>query len=101
MAHENPLVFAAPASTELHVFLHPLVLLTISDQITRHHIRKEPTPIVGALLGQQTGREITVEQAFECQTIEADQHTVLLHDEWFKIRLQQCVISIRGCPVSY
>lgn len=73
----------------LQIALHPLVLLTISDYITRHTLRKLPRPIVGALLGQQSGRSITLEHAFECETLIADRDQVLLHDAWFKDRLQQ------------
>jgi COP9 signalosome complex subunit 6 len=53
-------------STEVQAVLHPLVLLTISDYITRHTLRQQEGPIVGALLGQQNGREVTIEHAFEC-----------------------------------
>ncbi|EXF77729.1 signalosome subunit [Colletotrichum fioriniae PJ7] len=64
----NPLI-SNQKSSELQAVLHPLVLLTISDYITRHTLRSQQGPIVGALLGQQNGREITVEHAFDCHTI--------------------------------
>lgn len=85
----------------LTVSLHPLILLTISDYITRHTLRRQPRPIVGALLGQQNGRSITLEHAFECETIEGQspfaagdgpqgqENSILLHEAWFKDRLQQ------------
>ena len=85
----------------LTVSLHPLILLTISDYITRHTLRRRPRPIVGALLGQQNGRSITLEHAFECETIEGRSpsaagdgpqgqgKSILLHEAWFKDRLQQ------------
>lgn len=72
----------------LQVALHPLVLLTISDYITRHTLRNQQGPVVGALLGQQNGREITIEHAFECLLITVDGE-VLLHKDWFEDRLQQ------------
>ena len=74
----------------LHIHLHPLVLLTISDYITRHTLRQQKSPIVGALLGQQNGREITLEHAYECNVILGDSSDpVILNDSWFRDRLQQ------------
>lgn len=73
----------------LIISLHPLVLLTISDYITRHILRKQATPIVGALLGQQSGRSISLEHAFECLLMQNDEGNFVLHEAWFKDRLQQ------------
>ncbi|KAL8966959.1 MAG: hypothetical protein Q9197_005696, partial [Variospora fuerteventurae] len=73
----------------LQIHLHPLVLLTVSDHITRHSLRRREEPIVGALLGQQNGRDITLEHAFECQVVEGEQGAILLHQAWFQDRLQQ------------
>lgn len=66
----NPLL-STQKSSQLQAVLHPLVLLTISDYITRHTLREQKGPIIGALLGQQNGREITIEHAFECHVKEA------------------------------
>lgn len=89
-ATSNPLL-SNQKSSELQAVLHPLVLLTISDYITRHTLRQQPGPIVGALLGQQNGREITIEHAFEAHTIEAPntQGGYLLNAEKFSARLEQ------------
>lgn len=85
----NPLISASKASeSSLRAHLHPLILLTISDYITRHTLRRHNTPIVGALLGQQNGRDITLEHAFECEVITTEGQ-ILLHEQWFKDRLQQ------------
>ena len=66
---EDSLLSAQKSSDSgLQAVLHPLVLLTISDYITRHTLRQLKGPIVGALLGQQKGREITIEHAFEAGT---------------------------------
>ncbi|KAL9124324.1 MAG: hypothetical protein Q9217_006333 [Psora testacea] len=73
----------------LIINLHPLVLLTVSDYITRHILREQTTPIVGALLGQQSGRSISLEHAFECLPIPSDDGSFILHEAWFKDRLQQ------------
>jgi COP9 signalosome complex subunit 6 len=86
----NPLI-SGQKSSQLHAVLHPLVLLTISDYITRHTLREQTGPIIGALLGQQNGREITVEHAFECHLREvADVEGGYLLDETkFAARLEQ------------
>lgn len=73
----------------LTVQLHPLVLLTISDYITRHTLRRQSPPIVGALLGQQSGRSVSLEHAFDLQTITNDDGSVSLHDEFFRERVLQ------------
>ncbi|KAJ2977566.1 hypothetical protein NQ176_g4301 [Zarea fungicola] len=45
----NPLL-SSQKSSQLHAVLHPLVLLTISDYITRHTLRQQSVPIIGGLL---------------------------------------------------
>ncbi|KAL4747101.1 hypothetical protein BDW72DRAFT_183506 [Aspergillus terricola var. indicus] len=73
----------------LHIQLHPLALLTISDHITRHAARSHQGPIVGALLGQQNGREITVEHGFECVVEIGPNGEAQLPNEWFVDRVKQ------------
>jgi COP9 signalosome complex subunit 6 len=86
---ENPLLSTQKSTDSgLQAALHPLVLLTISDYITRHSLRGLQGPVVGALLGQQNGREITIEHAFECATVARDGH-VALEPAWFATRLDQ------------
>ncbi|TVY93402.1 COP9 signalosome complex subunit [Lachnellula willkommii] len=85
----NPLLSTQKSSDSgLQVALHPLVLLTISDYITRHTLRQQTGPIVGALLGQQNGREITIEHAFDCLLVEVEGE-IILNQAWFEDRLQQ------------
>ncbi|KAF2100756.1 hypothetical protein NA57DRAFT_54830 [Rhizodiscina lignyota] len=86
----NPLVSSSPASdTSPEIQLHPLVLLTISDYITRHTLRKQSGPIVGAIIGQQNGREITMEVAFECGTVAGPDGSILLDAGLFSQRVDQ------------
>ena len=87
----NPLLSTKPSDSNLTISLHPLVLLTISDYVTRHRVRSEDGPILGALLGQQTGREITIEHAFQCKSVINPNGEVLLDQVWFEERLQQCM----------
>lgn len=86
---ENPLLSSQKSSDSgLQAVLHPLVLLTISDYITRHTLREQKGVIAGALLGQQNGREVTIEHAFECAT-KVDNGNAVLDQTWFAQRLDQ------------
>ncbi|KAF2086492.1 hypothetical protein K490DRAFT_74436 [Saccharata proteae CBS 121410] len=89
---ENQLISSTRASdTSPLVQLHPLVLLTISDYITRHTLRQQKGPVVGAILGQQNGRDITMEVAFECKMIPVEDESggAAIDEEWFNDRLEQ------------
>ncbi|QUC21571.1 uncharacterized protein UV8b_05814 [Ustilaginoidea virens] len=88
----NPLI-SSQTSSQLQAVLHPLVLLTISDYITRHTLRQQAGPVVGALLGQQNGREITIEHAFDCHMQPSPQASggYLLDSDKFAARLDQMV----------
>ncbi|KAJ5134661.1 hypothetical protein N7476_002133 [Penicillium atrosanguineum] len=83
------LISQKSSDSGLHIQLHPLVLLTISDHITRHAARQQRDPIIGALLGQQNGREITLEHAFECPITTESDGKVLLPASWFEERVKQ------------
>ncbi|PHH76014.1 hypothetical protein CDD80_1879 [Ophiocordyceps camponoti-rufipedis] len=86
----NPLM-SSQKSSQLQTVLHPLVLLAISDYVTRHSLRCQEGPIVGALLGQQNGREITIEHVFDCHTRAASgvEGGYLLDVDRFAARLEQ------------
>ncbi|KAF2834396.1 hypothetical protein M501DRAFT_922243, partial [Patellaria atrata CBS 101060] len=89
-AAPNSLLSTARASdTSPEIQLHPLVLLTISDFITRHTLRRLNGPVVGAILGKQNGREITMEVAFECLVTTAPEGEIRLNCTWFDQRLEQ------------
>ena len=85
----NTLVSPKNSDSGLQALLHPLVLLNISDLIARRSLRRQDGPLVGALFGQQNGRQISLEHATECQVIQKDDGSYILHDEWFKARAQQ------------
>jgi len=90
-ASQNPLISNTRAlDTSPTVQLHPLVLLTISDCITRHTLRQQSGPVAGAILGQQNGQEITMEVAFQAKLESNDQGEVVLDDGWFSKRLDDC-----------
>ena len=84
----NPLLSPSkPSDSPLHIALHPLVLLTISDYVTRHTLRQHTTPLLGALLGQQTGRDVSLEHAFEVKT--KPDNPLAIDEQWFEERLTQ------------
>jgi len=88
---QNPLLVTSSApDTSPLIALHPLVILTISDFVTRSTLRNQKRPILGAILGQQNGREITMEVGFESKWVTLADGSVNLDDEWFRERLDQC-----------
>ncbi|GLA50538.1 hypothetical protein AnigIFM63604_006832 [Aspergillus niger] len=88
---DQPESLLSPKNSDsgLHIQLHPLILLTISDHITRHAARSQQGPIVGALLGQQNGREITLEHVFECIVSEGPNGDLQIPQDWFVERVKQ------------
>lgn len=84
----NPLVIGGRPDTSLNVQLHPLVLLTISDYITRHTVRQQQGLALGAVIGQQNGRNFTLEHAYECRLVDCASDNVTLDGEWFIERLE-------------
>ncbi|KAF2150704.1 hypothetical protein K461DRAFT_295955 [Myriangium duriaei CBS 260.36] len=94
MTDVNPIVSTVkPSDAPLTVKLHPLVLLTITDYISRHSLTQKEGPIIGAVIGQQDGRLITLEHAFE-SAVKSDSlndgvERVLVNEPWFGSRLKQ------------
>lgn len=86
------LISKHPSTSGLQIALHPLALLTISDYITRHTLRRNQGPIVGVLLGSQNGREISVEHAYEVVALEDLDGTVTIEKEWFDAKLKLCML---------
>jgi COP9 signalosome complex subunit 6 len=94
-ASENPLISSTRASdASPTVQLHPLVLLTITDCVTRHTLRQQKGPVVGAILGAQDGQNITMEVAFQAKLKSSADGEVVLDDEWFSKRLEDCKLPL-------
>ncbi|KAK4041896.1 hypothetical protein C8A01DRAFT_44987 [Parachaetomium inaequale] len=86
----NELLSTQKASDSgLKVVLHPLPILEISDFIVRGYQRGLKGAIVGALLGQQNGREMTIEHSFTCKSAKNADGLYELDQEWFRQRLEQ------------
>lgn len=89
------LVSQKSSDSGLRIQLHPLILLSISDHITRHAARQQQGPITGALLGQHNGREITLEHVFECIAVPGPNDEAQLPHDWFVERVKQCKQHLR------
>ncbi|KAJ6007680.1 hypothetical protein N7540_011656 [Penicillium herquei] len=101
MDFNRSLVSQKTSDSDLHIQLHPLVLLTISDHITRHAARQQQGRVLGALLGQQNGQVITLEHAFECPTTTGPNGEVLLPGEWFEERVKQFKDVHKAPPLEH
>ncbi|KIH88887.1 cop9 signalosome subunit 6 [Sporothrix brasiliensis 5110] len=88
-APANPFLSTVKAADAVPAVLHPLVLLSISDHITRHTLRKQPGPVVGALLGQQNGRQVTIEHTFDFVVSKNDGGDASFSAVWFNDRVEQ------------
>lgn len=84
------LLVAQAAESGQRVHLHPLVLLTASDLITRHRLRQLEGPIAGILLGQQEGTQISAEYAF---TAKVKDGLLDQSDNWTAKRIEQCMFG--------
>jgi COP9 signalosome complex subunit 6 len=91
MANEaaGSLLASQPSGSGLQVTLHPLPILSLSDLITRAVVRRSNNPVVIALLGQQNGLAVTVEESFDCAVVYGGGADLTLDDVWFRTRLEQ------------
>ena len=95
MAESNELVSEQRSPDGLKVVMHPMVLLSISDYMTRHTMRNQPGPVVGALLGSLDGRELHLVQVFDMKLIlPKDDEGVKLDLEWLAERVSQCELTL-------
>ena len=79
------LVDRSTSDASPHILLHPLALIAIDDHVSRSGIRHHG-PIVGALLGRHNGKEIVVEQAFECGSKKLTKQSI--DESWFNSMLK-------------
>jgi hypothetical protein len=85
----NELLSSQKSSDSLQIALHPLPILEISDHITRGYQRGHKGAIVGALMGQQNGRQITIEHSFTFGATKGEDGTYHTDPESFIARLDQ------------
>ncbi|KAK3939850.1 hypothetical protein QBC46DRAFT_354656 [Diplogelasinospora grovesii] len=98
----NPLLSTQKSTDSgLQVTLHPLPILEISDYIVRGYQRGLKGAVVGALLGQQNGREITIEHSFSCKSEKSDKDGFYrLDEQWFTDRLEQMRLVHKNPPLD-
>lgn len=87
-----------PSTSGLQIALHPLALLTVSDYITRHTLRNGKGPIIGALLGTQSGREIAIENAYELLVLSDPQSPATIERAFFENKLSLCTHPPQHAP---
>ncbi len=93
-ASSNPFISSQKAADAVPAVLHPLVLLSISDNITRHAMRRQSGPLVGALLGQQNGRQVTLEHTFDFVVGTTDEGDASFGAVWFNDRVEQSTFQL-------
>lgn len=83
------------SDTSPHVQLHPLVILSISDQIARLKLRGglytdgDLEEVHGVIMGAMDGREITMEVAVEVKMLrEGGEYK--FDTAWLEERIEQC-----------
>ncbi|KAG0353408.1 COP9 signalosome subunit 6 [Gamsiella multidivaricata] len=85
-------VLNQPNNSGLHIALHPLTLLNISDHYTRTAIQQADggsVHVIGALLGIQSGREVEIFNSYELLfNLQAD-GSIRIHEEYFVTKQEQ------------
>lgn len=71
----------------LEIFVHPLVVVNISDHFTREKCINSKNPrVFGVLLGQQEGRRVEISNSFEMLLVDGQ-----IDPEFMKTRQDQCM----------
>jgi len=90
VADEGEKVMAdSGVAATVSVSLHPLVIMNISEHWTRTKAQNgRPTPVYGALIGKQNGRDIELMNSFELDWTTVDETVIIDHD-YYKIKEEQ------------
>ncbi|KAI8062850.1 COP9 signalosome subunit 6 [Gongronella butleri] len=84
---QAPLVSSIESTSGLAISIHPLVLLNVSDHYTRTKLQNpSAVGIYGALLAQQSGRDIDIINSFELN-VNAD--TMTIDQDYLSTKLDQ------------
>ena len=93
----EPAVIRQAAANDRQVKLHPLVLINISDHVTREAQRKPGSPlyttserVVGVLFGVQEGNSVDVFESFEMLYTGEDTGVVQFDQEFLQRKMAQC-----------
>ncbi|BEI91744.1 uncharacterized protein CcaverHIS019_0405640 [Cutaneotrichosporon cavernicola] len=69
---KNSVVAESGANSGLTINLHPLAILNISDHYTRVKCTGSTAKMLGAILGTQNGRDVSMQNSFELTLDESD-----------------------------
>ena len=82
-------VMAATGSASVTVQLHPLVILNISEHWTRIRAQEgAPRQVLGAIIGQQKGRNVEIMNSYELVFDEVDGQ-IVIDVEYYKLKESQ------------
>ena len=82
-------VLATAGSTSVTVQLHPLVILNISEHWTRIRAQEgAPRQVLGAIIGQQKGRNVEIMNSYELVFDEVDGQ-IVIDVEYYKLKESQ------------
>lgn len=70
----------------LEIFVHPLVVVNISDHFTREKCINKNPRVFGVLLGQQEGRRVEISNSFEMLLVDGQ-----IDPEFMTTRQDQCM----------
>ncbi|GJJ77632.1 COP9 signalosome complex subunit 6 [Entomortierella parvispora] len=76
----------------LHIAIHPLTLLNISDHYTRTVLQQgdgKPVHVIGALLGIQAGREVEIFNSYELLFHLRADGSIHINEEYFVTKQEQ------------
>jgi COP9 signalosome complex subunit 6 len=82
------------SQSALDVYLHPLVIINISDHYTRAKVQRTPDDkkiprVIGALYGTQEGRRVEIRTSFEFIYTQEDNGTITLDKEYIQQKIEQ------------
>ncbi|CAO3578883.1 unnamed protein product [Absidia cylindrospora] len=85
---ELPIVSAQESNSGLTISIHPLVLLNVSDHYTRTKLQtqSDQVNICGAILAEQSGRDIDIINSFE---VPLDHTTMTINQGYLATKLEQ------------
>lgn len=78
------------ADTATRAQVHPLVLLSITEKITRNVVRAHTVPLLGGIVGHVTSKGVNLEHAFDIKLIRRDDGSGWdIDEEFFRTRVWQ------------
>uniref|UniRef100_A0A915PSA6 COP9 signalosome complex subunit 6 n=1 Tax=Setaria digitata TaxID=48799 RepID=A0A915PSA6_9BILA len=92
---DNKSVGHSELISAITVSLHPLVIMNISEHVTRisaQHTDGKPFEVFGAILGKQSGRHVEMMNSFEVKWSDEGKGYAIIDANFLSTREQQCKI---------